>query len=85
MAHQQISLFDNSLPKDDSNIEKDAHITNWYLFCFTKEKKEISKKAKDLLKIHFPENYKEQSLNDLLLKLIRDEHKKNFPEKSNEG
>ena len=34
----EISLFEQELPKDNSEIEQDAHITSWYLFCYLKEK-----------------------------------------------
>ena len=64
--------FDDFLEKDNSPLD-DTQITTTLLYFSVDELKEFKILAKQLLKKHYPNNYKESNISDLILKIFRNE------------
>lgn len=73
--HQENELFGfgDFHTKDESPIDN-TQITTTLLYYSQEELKEIKILGKKLLKKHFPDNYMESNLSDLILKIFRDEN-----------
>tara|TARA_R110001632_G_scaffold103772_1_gene212558 strand:- start:1012 stop:1239 length:228 start_codon:yes stop_codon:yes gene_type:complete len=73
--HQENGLFgfDEFHTKDENPVDK-TQITTTLLYYSQDELKELKALGKTLLKKHYPENYMESNLSDLILKLFRDEN-----------
>jgi Holliday junction resolvase RusA-like endonuclease len=67
--------FGDNLEKDTSPHDN-TQITSTMLYFSSDELKEYKKIAKNLLKKHFPENYMDSNISDLILKIFRDEDNK---------
>ena len=72
--HKENELFgfDDFHSKDKSQKDN-TQITTTILYYSTEELKEFKKLGKGLLKKHYPENYMDSNLSDLILKIFRDE------------
>ena len=65
--------FDDYFTQDDNPIDK-TQITTTILYLSENELKEFKKYVKQILKIKYPNNYKEKNYSDLILQLIKNEY-----------
>jgi len=69
----ELFQFEDYFTQDDNPIDK-TQITTTILYLSENELKEFKKYVKQILKIKYPNNYKEKNYSDLILQLIKNEY-----------
>lgn len=69
----ELFKFEDYFTQDDNPIDK-TQTTTTVLYLSENELKEFKKYVKQILKIKYPNNYKQKNYSDLILQLIKNEY-----------